>query len=89
MPIEHDYFGILADDDAGGVCWAEPVTAGDQTVDVRVKARDIAAVSEIVIELAAAFIRELEGFDARARDAMIAQLSERESVTTQYIEVGS
>jgi len=31
-------------------------------------------------------IHALEGFDARARDALIAQLSERESATTQYVD---
>ena len=38
------------------------------------------------LDAAAALIQALEGFDARARDALIAELSSRQSATTSYID---
>jgi hypothetical protein len=86
MAIEHDFFGIIPDDPSGGLRWRETVDVGDQPVDVELVIGDADAVSEIVLELAAAMVRVLEGLDARARDALIAQLSVRESATTQYVD---
>lgn len=86
MSIEHDYFGVIEDDGAGGLRWSDTVELGDQAVSIDLSADDETNVNDVVLALAAAMIHALEGFDARARDALIAQLSERESVTTQYID---
>lgn len=86
MAIEHDYFGVVDDDASGGLYWAETVDLGDQPVEVELTARDAADVSEAGLDAAAAVINSLEGLDARARDALIADLSQRDSVTTQYID---
>jgi hypothetical protein len=86
MAIEHEYFGILDDDASGGLYWEDTVELADQAVDVELFANDQTAVTEPALDQAATVIRSLEGLDARARDALIAQLSERESVTTQYID---
>jgi hypothetical protein len=43
-------------------------------------------VGEFALDSAAALIQALEGFDARARDALIAELSSRQSATTNYID---
>jgi len=86
MAIEHDYFGIVDDDASGGLYWEDTVELADQAVDVELLANDETVVSEGSLDQAAAIIRSLEGLDARARDALIAQLGERGSVTTQYID---
>lgn len=84
MAIEHDYFGVL-DTDAG-VRWSETVELGDQIVDVELAADDGRDLTQEGLDHAAALIRALDGFDSRARDAMIAQLTDRESATTEYVD---
>jgi hypothetical protein len=86
MSIEHDFFGIIEDNGSGGLRWSDTVELGDQSVAIDLSADDETAVNDVVLALAAAMIHALEGFDARARDALIAQLSARESATTQYID---
>lgn len=86
MAIEHDFFGILDDDASGGLYWEDTVELADQAVEVELFANDETSVSEASLDQAATLIRSMEGLDARARDALIAQLSERESVTTRYID---
>jgi hypothetical protein len=86
VSIEHDYFGVIGDNGTGGLRWSDTVELGDQIVSVDLSADDEAEVNDVVLALAAAMLHALEGFDARARDALIAQLSERESATTQYVD---
>lgn len=86
MALEHDYFGIIDETSDGGLFWADTVELGDQTVELELAADDESAVSEISLDSAAAIVHALVGFDARARDALGAQLGERQSVTKQYIE---
>lgn len=86
MAIEHDYFGIIDEDASGGLSWAETLDFADQPVDVELSADDESAVSEAALDSAAALLQAMEGFDSRARDALIAQLSERSSVTSSYID---
>lgn len=86
MAIEHDYFGIIDEDASGALSWAETLDFADQPVDVELSADDESAVSEAALDSAAALLQAMEGFDSRARDALIAQLSERSSVTSSYID---
>lgn len=86
MAIEHDYFGVVDEDSTGGLFWAETVEVGEQVVDVELTAANADDVAEAGLDAAAAVILSLEGLDARARDALIAELSQRGSVTTQYID---
>ena len=86
MAIEHDFFGIIDEGSSGGLYWSETVEVAEQPVEVVLTAADAAEVSESALDTAAAVINALEGLDARARDALIADLSERGSVTTQYID---
>ncbi|MGN6197370.1 DUF2004 domain-containing protein [Humibacter sp.] len=86
MAIEHDYFGIVEEDSTGGLYWSETVDVADQPVQVELTAPVADDVSESGLDAAATVIRSLEGLDARARDALIAELSQRGSVTTQYID---
>jgi hypothetical protein len=87
MAIEHDFFGLIEDNGFGGLRWSDTVDFGDQTVPVDLSADDETVVLEIVLGLAAAMIRALEGFDERARNALIAQLSKRTPTPTAlYIE---
>jgi hypothetical protein len=86
MAIEHDFFGVVDEDSNGGLFWSETVEVGDQVVDLDLSAPDAAEVSQSGLDAAATIIRSLEGLDARARDALIAELSQRESITTQYID---
>ena len=86
MAIEHDYFGIVDDDASGGLYWEDTVELEDQAIDIELFADDQTAVTEASLDAAATIIRSREGLDGRARDALIAQLSVRESVTTQYID---
>ncbi|TAM71280.1 MAG: DUF2004 domain-containing protein [Microbacteriaceae bacterium] len=87
MSIEHDFFGVIEDNGYGGLRWTGEAELGDQVVAIDLTADDETAIGDAQLALAAAVIRALEGFDARARDALIAQLSERESVTAQYVDV--
>jgi Protein of unknown function (DUF2004) len=86
MALEHDYFGIIDETSDGGLFWSDSVELGDQSVELELTADDESAVSEIALDSAAAVIHALEGFDARARDALVAQLGERQSVTKNYID---
>lgn len=86
MAIEHDFFGIVEEDSTGGLFWSETVEVAEQPVQVELRAPAAGDVAESGLDAAAAVIRSLEGLDARARDALIAELSERGSVTTQYID---
>jgi hypothetical protein len=86
MAIEHDYFGVIDDDSTGGLYWSETIEVGEQAVEVTLTAGDAADVSATGLDTAAAVIHSLEGLDARARDALVAELSQRGSVTTQYVD---
>ncbi|MFF2051498.1 DUF2004 domain-containing protein [Leifsonia sp. NPDC058194] len=86
MAIEHDYFGIIDETASGGLAWSDTVDMADQAVEVELLADDETAVTEYALDSAAALIQALEGFDARARDALIAELSSRQSATTTYID---
>ncbi|GAB3389507.1 hypothetical protein GCM10027568_11840 [Humibacter soli] len=86
MAIEHDYFGVVEEDSTGGLYWSETIEVAEQAVEVDLTAADAADVSETGLDAAAAVINALEGLDARARDALVAELSQRGSVTTQYVD---
>jgi hypothetical protein len=86
MAIEHDYFGVIDETASGGLAWSDSVELADQTVEVDLLADDEAAVGEYALDAAAALLQSLEGFDARARDALIAELSSRQSATSSYID---
>ena len=78
MAIEHDYFGIIDETAAGGLAWdghRRPRRPGRWRSSSRPTTRS--AVPEYALDSAAALIQALEGFDARARDALIAELSSR------------
>lgn len=86
MAIEHDYFGVIDETASGGLAWNDAVELADQTVEVELRADDEQAVGEYALDAAAALIQALEGFDARARDALVAELSSRQSATSSYID---
>jgi len=86
MAIEHDYFGIIDETASGGLAWADSVDLAEQFVEVELQADDESAVPVIALDAAAAMINALDGFDARARDALIAELSSRASATSGYID---
>lgn len=86
MAIEHDYFGVIDETASGGLAWNDTVDLADQAVEVELRADDEQAVGEFALDSAAALIQALEGFDARARDALIAELSSQQSATTSYID---
>ncbi len=86
MAIEHDFFGLIDETASGGLAWDDTVELGDQTVDVELLADDESRVPEFALDSAAALIQALEGFDARARDALVAELSSRQSATTSYVD---
>ncbi|WP_349862819.1 DUF2004 domain-containing protein [Leifsonia sp. WHRI 6310E] len=86
MAIEHDYFGVIDETASGGLAWSDTVEMAEQAVEVELLADDETAVTEYALDSAAALIQALEGFDARARDALIAELSSRQSATSTYID---
>ncbi|ERK70685.1 MULTISPECIES: DUF2004 domain-containing protein [Leifsonia] len=86
MAIEHDYFGVIDETASGGLAWSDTVEMADQAVEVELLADDETAVTEYALDSAAALIQALEGFDARARDALVAELSSRQSATSTYID---
>ena len=86
MAIEHDYFGIIDETASGGLAWNDTVDLADQAVEVELRADDEQAVGEYALDSAAALIQAMEGFDARARDALVAELSSRQSATTNYVD---
>jgi len=85
MTIEHDYFGILGDDDEGEVYWSESVELGDQGVEVDLSSPDEAAVTVEALDIAAAMITSIEDLDSQVRESLVADLSAEVSVTSQYI----
>ncbi len=86
MAIEHDFFGLIDETASGGLVWGDSTELGDQVVQLELQADSEASVTEYALDAAAAIVHALEGFDARARDALIAQLSERASATTSYVD---
>lgn len=86
MSIEHDFFGIVDSTDEGGLRWDDTVEVGDQSVDITLQAEDEDTVSELGLDLAAAMIRGLEPFDGHAREALVAQLSDRQAATTSFVD---
>ncbi|SEC57346.1 Protein of unknown function [Paramicrobacterium humi] len=85
MGIEHDYFGVIESDAAGGLYWSESVEAGDQEVDVSLSAPGGAQVTDDALEAAQAFIGALEDIDVRAREAMIGEISTASSDVAAYL----
>lgn len=86
MAIEHDYFGIIDETASGGLAWDDTADLADQAVEVELQADDESAVTEYALDAAAALIQAIDGFDARARDALVAELSSRQSATVTYID---
>jgi hypothetical protein len=86
MSKEHDYFGIVDSTSSGGLYWDDTLEVGDQFVDLVLTAEDEDLVSESALDLAAAMAQGLEAFDGRAREALVAELSERQSATTTFID---
>ncbi|QIZ98537.1 DUF2004 domain-containing protein [Leifsonia sp. PS1209] len=86
MAIEHDYFGIIDETASGGLAWNNSADLSEQVVEVDLLADDESAVTEFALDSAAALIQAIDGFDARARDALIAELSSRQSATVAYID---
>jgi hypothetical protein len=86
VAIEHDYFGIIDEDASGALTWSNTVELQDQVVEVELSAPGGVEVPEAALDRAAEMLLAVEGLDARARDALVAQLSVRESVTTAYID---
>ena len=85
MAIEHDFFGLLESGPDGSIFWSETVELGDQTVTVDLTAPDQDDVSAAALDVAAGFISSLEAIDLSARNAMVAELSDRTSEVTEYI----
>lgn len=86
MSLEHDYFGVVDSTSSGGLYWDDTLEVGDQFVELVLSAEDEDLVSESALDLAAAMAQGLEAFDGRAREALVAQLSERQSATTNFID---
>lgn len=86
MAIEHDFFGIIDETASGGLFWEDQAELGDQVIELELQADKESDVSEYALDSAAAIVQALEGFDARARDALVAQLSERASATVSYVD---
>ena len=86
MAIEHEYFGIIDETASGGLVWQDTIELGDQAVEIELQAESERRVTGYSLDAAAALIQALEGFDARARDALVAQLSERASSTVNYVD---
>ncbi|AAT89304.1 hypothetical protein ATY41_04030 [Leifsonia xyli subsp. xyli] len=86
MAIEHDFFGLIDETASGGLVWGDTVELADQSVELELRAEKQSLVTEDALDAAAALIQRLDGFDARARDALIAELSLRQSAATSYID---
>lgn len=84
--MEHDFFGVVEATESGGLYWDDSIEVGDQFVELVLTADDEDLVSATALDLAAAMVQNLEPFDARARDALVAELSERQSATTSFID---
>lgn len=85
MAIEHDFFGLLESGPDGSLFWSESVEMGDQSVTVDLTAPDQADVSMDALDIAAGMIASLEGLDAHAREAMLAEVDDRASEVTEFI----
>ena len=85
MSIEHDFFGILGDEDEGEVYWSESVELGDQGVEIDLSSPDEASVTAEALDIAAAMIGAIEDLDTQVRESLVADLSAEVSVTSQYI----
>ena len=86
MSIEHDFFGILGDEDEGEVYWSESAELGDQSVEIDLSAPDEASVTAEALDIAAAMIGSIEELDSQVRESLVADLSAEVSVTSRYIE---
>lgn len=85
MAIEHDYFGIIATEPGGGVYWSDNIDVGEQSVSISLSAPDETDIPADALDLAAAMILALEGFDLRSREAMLSEVDDRTSEVTEYI----
>jgi len=85
MSIEHDFFGILGDEDEGEVYWSESAELGDQSVEIDLNSPDENAVTAESLDIAAAMISSIEDLDSQVRESLVADLSAEVSVTSQYI----
>lgn len=85
MSIEHDYFGIISSEPGGGVYWSEHLEVGEQSVSIDLSAPDENDITVEALDLAAAMILQLEGFDLRSREAMLSEVDDRTSEVTEYI----
>ncbi|MFC4242763.1 DUF2004 domain-containing protein [Gryllotalpicola reticulitermitis] len=86
MSVEHEFFGVVESTSGGGLYWDDTIEVGDQFVELALLADDEDLVTDSALDLAAAMVNGLEAFDARARDALVAELSERQSATTTFID---
>lgn len=86
MGLEHEFFGYVDGTASGGLHWSDSLELGDQYVELTLDAEDEGDVSELGLDLVAAMIRALEIFDARARDALVAQLSDHGSPTSGFVD---
>jgi len=86
MTIEHEYFGAIGTDETGAVSWSDTVEVSEQSVDIEVSAAAEDSVSDRSLDAAAALLTELERYDAKARDALVAELSERGSIAGGYVD---
>jgi len=85
MSIEHDFFGILGDEDEGEIYWSESAELGDQSVEIDLNSPDENAVTAESLDIAAAMISSIEDLDSQVRESLVADLSAEVSVTSQYI----
>lgn len=84
--MEHEYFGTIDADDSGALSWSDTLDVADQRVDVELTAADADGVSADSLDAAAAILTNLESYDSKARDALVAELSERGSATRDYVD---
>jgi hypothetical protein len=84
--MEHEYFGTIDRDDSGALLWSDTLDVAEQRVDVELVAADGDTVATRSLDAAAAILRELEAYDGKARDALAAELSERGSAASDYVD---
>jgi hypothetical protein len=84
MSIEHDFFGLLDGED-GELHWSEGVDAGDQYVDVELRAPSEQSVTDESLDVAAAMVNSLEQLDSRAREAFVAEIGQEGSNAMLYL----
>lgn len=85
MSIEHDFFGILGDEDEGEIYWSDSAELGDQNVEIDLNSPDEESVTTESLDIAAAMISSIEDLDSQVRESLVADLSAEVSVTSQYI----